>query len=191
MRPNWQLIGVLVIFDIYNPGQKSQGHSGGSRGQNLRPNWGPKGRKIFFWRHPPPPQLFKSLDDHPPPLLSLKVWSRHIFIFLSFLGSLLKQCIFFEIFLQFSLPPPYTKLKLETISGYTSPTLFVRCGEGLDLCELENAPEIQKCSKTFVHDWRFILLTNGIDWGNHEVKFYCMKGFFTFFILLLHVIWNI
>ena len=29
-----------------------------------------------------------------------------------FLGSLLKQCIFFEIFLQFSLPPPYTKLKL-------------------------------------------------------------------------------
>ena len=32
-----------------------------------------------------------------------------------FLGSLLKQCIFFEIFLQFSLPPPYTKLKLGKI----------------------------------------------------------------------------
>ena len=25
-------------------------------------------------------------------------------------------------------------------------------GEGLDLCELENAPEMQKCPKTFVHD---------------------------------------
>ena len=32
-------------------------------------------------------------------------------IFLSFLGSLLKQCILFGIVLQFSLPPPYTKLK--------------------------------------------------------------------------------
>ena len=44
---------------------------------------------------------------------------------LSFLGSLLKQCIIFEIFLQFSLPPPYTKLKLGKSSGYTRPTLFV------------------------------------------------------------------
>ena len=32
-----------------------------------------------------------------------------------FFGSLLKQCIFFEIFLQFSLTPPYTKLKLGKI----------------------------------------------------------------------------
>ena len=36
----------------------------------------------------------------------------NVHIFLSFLGSLLKLCILFEIFLQFSLPPPYTKLKL-------------------------------------------------------------------------------
>ena len=49
----------------------------------------------------------------------------NIHIFLSFLGSLLKQCILFEIFLQFSLPPPYTKLKLGKNSGYTRPTLFV------------------------------------------------------------------
>ena len=33
----------------------------------------------------------------------------------SFLGSLLKRCILFENVLQFSLPPPYTKLKLEKI----------------------------------------------------------------------------
>ena len=35
----------------------------------------------------------------------------NIHIFLSFLASLLKQYILFEIFLQFSLPPPYRKLK--------------------------------------------------------------------------------
>ena len=39
----------------------------------------------------------------------------NIHIFLSFFGSLLKQCILFEIFLQFSLPPPFTKLKLGKI----------------------------------------------------------------------------
>ena len=25
----------------------------------------------------------------------------------------------------------------------------------MDLCELENAPEMQKCPRTFVHDYRF------------------------------------
>ena len=48
-----------------------------------------------------------------------------IHIVLSFLGSLLKQCIIFEIFLQFSFSPPYTKWKLGKSSGYTRPTLFV------------------------------------------------------------------
>ena len=33
--------------------------------------------------------------------------------------SLLKQCLLFEIFLQFTLPPPYTNLKLRRNSGYT------------------------------------------------------------------------
>ena len=47
-----------------------------------------------------------------------------IHIFLSFLGSLLKQCIIFEMFLQFSLPP--TLYKVETRkTGYTRPTLYV------------------------------------------------------------------
>ena len=76
----------------------------------------------------------------------------NIHIFLSFLGFLLKQCILFEIFLQSSLHPPYTKLKLGKNSGYTRPILFVGWGEVLNLCELENAPETQKCRKTFVHD---------------------------------------
>ena len=76
----------------------------------------------------------------------------NIHILLLFLGSLLKRCILFENFSQFSLPPPYKKLKLEKNSGYTRPTLFVGWGEGLDTCELENAPEMQKFPKTFVHD---------------------------------------
>ena len=78
----------------------------------------------------------------------------NIHIFLSFLDSLLKQYILFEIFSKFSLPPPYTKLKLGKNSGYTRLTLFVGWGEGLDLGELEKAPETQKCPKTFVHDCR-------------------------------------
>ena len=85
-----------------------------------------------------------------PTILDKSPCNMHIF--LSFLGSVFKQCIIFEIFLQFSLPLPYTKLKLGKNSGYTRPTLFVGGGEGLDLCELENAPETQKCPKTFVHD---------------------------------------
>ena len=39
-------------------------------------------------------------------------------------------------------PPSYTKLKVGKNSVYTRPTLFVGWREGLDLCELENAPEL-------------------------------------------------
>ena len=64
------------------------------------------------------------------------------------LGSLIKQCILFEFFfLQFS-PHPMQN------SGYTRPTLFMGLGGEVGLCELENAPEMQKCPKTFVHDRR-------------------------------------
>ena len=46
----------------------------------------------------------------------------------------------FRNFLAVLPPPPYTKLRTrKKNSGHTRPTLFV----GLDLCELENAPEIQ------------------------------------------------
>ena len=49
-----------------------------------------------------------------PTILDKSPWDSTA-IFNIFLGSLLKQCIFFEIFLQFSLTPPYTKLKLGKI----------------------------------------------------------------------------
>ena len=54
-----------------------------------------------------------------------KSLGHNIHIFLLFLGSLFKQCSVFEIFLQFSLPPPYTKLKLGKNYGYKRPKLFV------------------------------------------------------------------
>ena len=59
-------------------------------------------------------------------------------------------------FSKFSCSSPSTHPVQSWISekktGYTRPTLFVGWGEGLDLCELENAPEMQKCPKAFVHD---------------------------------------
>ena len=35
---------------------------------------------------------------------------------------------------------------------------FMGWGERLGICELENTPEMQKCTKTFVHDCRFNVL---------------------------------
>ena len=52
--------------------------------------------------------------------------------------------------------PSYT-VKLGKHSGYTRPTLFVEGREGLGLCELENALEMQKCPKTFFRDCSFEL----------------------------------
>ena len=84
----------------------------------------------------------QNQDSYNPEQKSLRQYCN-IHIFLSFLGSLLKQCILFEIFLQFSLPPgPIQSWNSEKNSGYTRPTLFVGWGKGLDLCELET---LQKC----------------------------------------------
>ena len=46
--------------------------------------------------------------------------------------------------------------KVETRKNFRTKalTLFVGWGEGLDLCESENAPEMQKCPKAFVYDCR-------------------------------------
>ena len=55
-------------------------------------------------------------------------------IFLLCLGSLLKQCSVFEIFLQFSLPPPYTKLKLGKKILDTGVQHVIFCRRTLHLC---------------------------------------------------------
>ena len=88
-------------------------------------------------------------------------------IFLSFLGSLSKQCILLEIFSQFSFPPPNTNLKLGKNSGYTRPTLFVEWGEGLDLCELENTQKRKSVPR----------LLSMIVWKRGEKKKGSLEGF--------------
>ena len=100
---------------------------------------------VSDWRWPP-----KILPHAGTQGNKLQSWTKvlgtvmqysHCFVIL---GSLIKQCILFEIFLQVSLPPPYTKLNLGKNSGYTRPMLFAGWGEGLGQGELENA---QKCRR--------------------------------------------
>ena len=64
----------------------------------------------------------------------------------------LKTVHLFRNFLAVLPPPTLYKVETRKTSGNTRPTVFVGWGEGLDLCELENAPETQTCPKTFVHD---------------------------------------
>ena len=79
-----------------------------------------------------------------------------IFIFFCYFSVPSKSSASFSKF-SCSSPSPPTLYKIESRkkSGYTRPTLFVGWGEGLDLCELENAPGTQKCPKTFFHDCSF------------------------------------
>ena len=53
----------------------------------------------------------------------------------------------FQNFLTVLPPPTVYNTETRKNSGYTRPTLFVGRGEGLGLCELENA----QFPKTFVH----------------------------------------
>ena len=46
-------------------------------------------------------------------------------------------------------------LKLTNKFGNTCPVPFMGWGERLGICELEKAPEMQKCTRSFVHDCRF------------------------------------
>ena len=73
-----------------------------------------------------------------------------IHIFLSFLCSLLKQCIIFEMFLQFCVSP--TLYKVETRKRFWIHASNIICGVRggvVDLYELEKAPKTRKCPKTF------------------------------------------
>ena len=58
----WGKHSVLVPCSVADPGEGP----GGGGALICRPNWGPKGRKIFFENHPPSP-LSKGLEDPPPP----------------------------------------------------------------------------------------------------------------------------
>ena len=90
-------------------------------------------------------------------------------------------------------PHPIQSWNSEKNSGYTRPTLFVGWGEGLYLCELENAPEMQKCPKTFVHDWRpyygiCALFVVHLAWCVRGFK--NLKRFWPYLIAFSSCIWN-
>ena len=76
----------------------------------------------------------------------------NIHISLSFLGSLFKQCTLLEIFLQFSLPSPYTKVKLRKIVDTRVQHCLWGEGRGWTCMNWKTTPETQKCPKTIVHD---------------------------------------
>ena len=68
---------VFVCFDgpsveVNNSGGSRGGARGGRHPLSFGPNWGPKGRKRFFSR-PPPPYLRSRLTAPP----YLRVWIRH------------------------------------------------------------------------------------------------------------------
>ena len=73
---------------------------------------------------------------------------RNIHTFLSFLGSLLKQYILFEIFLLFSLPTPYTKLKLGKILDTRVQHCLLGDGRGWTCVNCKTLQK-RKCPKTF------------------------------------------
>ena len=54
--------------------------------------------------------------------------------------------------------PPYTLYKVETRKKFWIHASNIVCGggKGLDLCELENAPEMQKYPKSFFQDCRIV-----------------------------------
>ena len=86
-------------------------------------------------------------------ILDKSPWdSIAIHIFLLLLGSLLKQGNVFEIFLRFSLLPPYRKLKLGKKFWIHVSNIVCGVREGVGPAWIEKRPEMQKCPKTFVHD---------------------------------------
>ena len=89
-------------------------------------------------------------------ILDKSPWdSTAIFIFFCYFSvPSLNSSAFSKFSCSSPSPHPIQSWNSEKNSGYTRPTLFVGWGEGLYLCELENAPEKQKCPKTFVHDCR-------------------------------------
>ena len=100
-----------------------------------------------------------KLDLNLSTILDESPWdSTSIFIFFChFLVPSLKQSSFSKLSLSSPSPQPYTMYKVETRKKFRIHASNIVCWVrgGLGLCELENAPEMQKYPKTFVHDCSF------------------------------------
>ena len=82
--------------------------------------------------------------------VNLQSWTKVFGTVIQFFchsGSLIRQCILLEIFLQFSLPPPYTKKKFWIHASN------IVCGVrgGFGPVWIGKRPEMQR-PKTFAHD---------------------------------------
>ena len=125
----------------------------------------------MWWTHHVSKLVQAILDSYNPGQKSLGQYFN-IHIFLSFLGSLLKQFIIFEIFSQFSLPPPYTKLKLGKKFWIHSSNIVCGVREGVGpVSILENAPETHWCLP------RLLSMIVGILYNICSLKIYTFIGF--------------
>ena len=69
--------------------------------------------------------------------------------------------------------------------GYWHPTLFVGWGKGLDLCELENAPETQKCPRllSMIVAYKMTLTTTSLQFDTMQLCTPCYSNFSQFLLL--------
>ena len=101
-------------------------------------------------------------------------------------GGTVLQYSYFSVISWFPLKIVHLfELKLWKNSGYTRPTLFVGWGEGLDLCELENAPEIQKCSRllSMIVAYKMTLTITSLQFDTMQLCTPCYSNFSQFLLL--------
>ena len=112
-----------------------------------------------------------------PTILDKSPWdSTAIFIFFCYFSvPSLNSAAFSKFSCSSPSPHPIQSWNSEKNSGYTRPALFVGWEEGLDLCELENAPKMQKCPKTFVHDCSLLINQTGSLSVNESFKHWAIQ----------------
>ena len=101
-------------------------------------------------------------------------------------GGTILQYSYFSVISWFPLKTVHLfELKLWKNSGYTRPTLFVGWGEGLDLCELENAPETQKCPRllSMIVAYKMTLTITSLQFDTMQLCTPCYSNFSQFLLL--------
>ena len=87
-------------------------------------------------------------------ILDRSPWDSTAILYFSVISRFPLKTVLFEIFLQFSLPPPYTKLKLEKKFWIHASNTVCGVREGVGPVWIGKRLETHKCPKTFVHDCR-------------------------------------
>ena len=132
------------------------------------------------WKNCKKYPLLHQRRNHHNSLKNLQLWTNFLGTVMKYShfsvasgSSLIKQCILFEISLQFSPPPrpTYTKLKLGKNSGYMRPTFFcgVRAEDG-SAQWIGKHPRNSKVSRVFLLmivgcSWVFFFLATNWEWA--------------------------